>query len=120
MGAVGLHADKESLLVELLDKGCCVLERRFASGEDDHGEARALRFNVIRKELKDSINNFFVRHLAEVAEVGVAERTGEVASRQAYEDGRPASVVAFALQRIENLVNPHQFSIINCPLSILN
>ena len=64
----------------------------------------------------DGLEDFCLVHFAERREVGVAERTRQVAARQPDEDGCPASVVAFTLQGVEYLVDPH----FQCSTSILN
>lgn len=72
------------------------LQRRFATGEDDHGVRVCA---VTENPLGDLIGS----HRFGVREIGVAERAAEVTPGKPHEDSRTAGVKTFALQGIEDL-----------------
>ena len=49
--------------------------------------------------------DLFCTHLPVVRKIGVAERTSQVATAEAHKDRRRTCMIAFALQRIEYLVD---------------
>ena len=95
MCAVGFHGYFVPVGMQLVNEGLVCLQRRLASGENHEA----------RREVLDAFDDVVIGQLFVSGEVGVAERTSEIASREAYEDGGASCVVTFALQRVEDVVN---------------
>ena len=66
--------------------------------------------DVGSQESLDVIYDVVSGHLAVRVELRIAERAAQVTAREADEHRRPSRVVALTLQRVEYIVNSHQFA----------
>jgi len=104
MRPVGLYGNIEPFAVEGVDERVVDLQRRLSAGEHDEGAGAPLA---------DGLDDVVDGHLAIGLEVGVAERTPEVAAAEPHKDGGTARVTSFALERIEDFVDAiglHRYS----------
>ena len=102
-GPVGLQVEEEAGLVKSPDESLVDLQGGF-SARDDHvpafsGQAR-----------------YFGEHMVEghgygTAEIRVAERTAQVAARQADENGRRPGPPSFSLEGIEDFIDAQRLSL---------
>ena len=86
--------------MQLIHKRLRELQSRFAASDD----------NMTRLVAACLLYDFVLRHLCEGLVLCVAERTLQIASRQAKEESRRTCEAALALQRQKSLVNPHFFN----------
>ena len=86
--AVSLHCQLVTVLVKKVDQLSVYLKRRFTAGEND--KVRGIRLNPIEY--------VFVAHLLVLSEIGVAERTLQVATCKTDEYRSTSGVAPFALQ----------------------
>ena len=93
------------------------MQSRFAAGEDDVRSGRRTVAGGWWKEISYLIYDIRCRHFPVRAVVGVAPRATEIAAAEAHENSGGASPEAFALKRVEYLVDFVHQSIIP---SILN
>ena len=93
--AIGLHHQIQPMGMQLVAQRCRDLQGGFAAC-DDH---------ISRGILEHSLNNLVFAHLNTFFKIGVAEPATQVTPCKTHEDGRRSRVMAFALQRIENLVD---------------
>lgn len=88
MGAVCLHCQFVTVLVQKVDQLSVYLKRRFTAGDND--EALGIRLYPIEY--------IFVAHLLVLCKIGVAERTLQVATSKTNEYRSTSCVAPFALQ----------------------
>jgi hypothetical protein len=92
--AVRFHVHAKSSFVQRGGERLVVLQRRLATGHDDHPRCVAIE----RDELLDDLAGFTLGR-ALGGEVGIAPRAREIARRESQEHARAPRVRALALQR---------------------
>ena len=104
MGAVGFHRKIISLLMQEMDEFRIHLQGWFATGKNDEAAIATL--------LQARSQDVLGAHLLISLEIGITERTFQIAAAHTNEHGWPARPSSFSLKGIEYLVYFIHFSLI--------